>query len=42
MSSGGEKYEAKEKSVAIDKQIEDDSRKVRKECKILLLGESDQ
>lgn len=28
----------KERSLAIDKQIEEDSRKFRKECKILLLG----
>lgn len=30
----------KERSVAIDKQIEEDSRRFRKECKILLLGPS--
>jgi guanine nucleotide-binding protein G(i) subunit alpha len=30
----------KERSVAIDKQIEEDSRRFRKECKILLLGAS--
>lgn len=29
----------RERSVAIDKQIEEDSKKYRKECKILLLGE---
>jgi len=38
MSSGGEKG-AKERSTAIDRQIEEDSRKFKKECKILLLGE---
>lgn len=29
---------SREQSEAIDKQIEEDSRKLRKECKILLLG----
>lgn len=29
----------KERSLAIDKQIEEDSRRFRKECKILLLGQ---
>jgi hypothetical protein len=30
---------AKERSVMIDKQLEEDNRKYKKECKILLLGE---
>lgn len=32
--------EASQRSHEIDKQIEEDSRKLKKECKILLLGES--
>jgi len=32
------KYKAKQRSEEIDRQIEEDSRKFRKECKILLLG----
>lgn len=35
--SAEEKAE-RERSLAIDKQIEEDSRRFRKECKILLLG----
>lgn len=31
--------EAQQRSQEIDKQIEEDSRKFKKECKILLLGE---
>ena len=31
---------SKDRSNAIDRQLEDDSRKFKKECKILLLGES--
>ncbi|PWN41023.1 guanine nucleotide-binding protein alpha-3 subunit [Ceraceosorus guamensis] len=38
--SSTEEKEAKERSTNIDKQIEEDSRKFKKECKILLLGES--
>ena len=30
----------KAKSDAIDRQLEEDSRRLRKECKILLLGQS--
>lgn len=30
--------DAKKRSQAIDRTLEDDSRKLRKECKILLLG----
>lgn len=40
-SSGGnqeENREQKERSFAIDKQIDDDAKKFRRECKILLLG----
>ena len=33
-----EDREGRDRSDAIDKQIEEDSRKLRKECKILLLG----
>ncbi|CEH11777.1 g-protein alpha subunit [Ceraceosorus bombacis] len=36
--SSTEEKEAKERSTNIDKQIEEDSRKFKKECKILLLG----
>lgn len=32
------KRDQRERSYAIDKQIEEDSKKYRKECKILLLG----
>lgn len=32
--------EDKERSYAIDKQIDDDAKKLRRECKILLLGKS--
>ena len=38
MSSNNEEAEQKKKSQAIDKILEEDSRKLRKECKILLLG----
>lgn len=38
LSSNDEK-EAKDRSTNIDRQIEEDSRKFKKECKILLLGE---
>lgn len=34
------KKDQRERSYQIDKQIEEDSKKYRKECKILLLGES--
>ena len=37
--AGGSK-EDKERSYAIDKQIDDDAKKLRRECKILLLGMS--
>ncbi|EQL02137.1 hypothetical protein G6O67_000914 [Ophiocordyceps sinensis] len=38
MSSSAEEAEQKKKSQAIDKGIEEDSKRLRKECKILLLG----
>jgi guanine nucleotide-binding protein G(i) subunit alpha len=38
--SGGEDMERKKRSQAIDKKLEEDSRRLRKECKILLLGSS--
>lgn len=38
MSSSSEEAEQKKKSQAIDKVIEEDSKRLRKECKILLLG----
>jgi hypothetical protein len=38
--SGGEDMEQKKRSQAIDKKLEEDSRRLRKECKILLLGSS--
>ncbi|KAK2589744.1 Guanine nucleotide-binding protein alpha-2 subunit [Conoideocrella luteorostrata] len=38
MSSNSEEADQKKKSQAIDRVIEEDSRRLRKECKILLLG----
>ncbi|KPM42393.1 Guanine nucleotide-binding protein alpha-3 subunit [Neonectria ditissima] len=38
MSSSNEEVDSKKKSQAIDKQLEEDSKRLRKECKILLLG----
>ena len=38
MSSDNEEVEQKKKSQAIDKILEEDSKRLRKECKILLLG----
>jgi hypothetical protein len=38
MSSSNEEQAQKKKSQAIDKQLEEDSKKLRRECKILLLG----
>lgn len=40
MSSNGEEAEQKKKSQAIDKVLEEDSKRLRKECKILLLGKT--
>lgn len=37
--SANDEREAKERSYAIDKQLEEDSRRLKRECKILLLGE---
>jgi guanine nucleotide-binding protein subunit alpha len=39
MSSNNEEVEQKKHSQAIDRQLEEDSRRLRRECKILLLGE---
>ena len=36
--AGGEDMEQKKRSQAIDKKLEEDSRRLRRECKILLLG----
>ncbi|KIW08624.1 guanine nucleotide-binding protein alpha-3 subunit [Verruconis gallopava] len=38
MGGNGEDEEAKKRSQAIDRKIEEDSRRLRRECKILLLG----
>ena len=38
-SAGAPSREDKERSFAIDKQIDDDAKKFRRECKILLLGQ---
>jgi guanine nucleotide-binding protein G(i) subunit alpha len=38
-AGGGEDLEQKKRSQAIDRKLEEDSRKLRRECKILLLGE---
>lgn len=37
--ANGASREDKERSYAIDKQIDDDAKKFRRECKILLLGQ---
>jgi guanine nucleotide-binding protein subunit alpha len=39
MSTNTEELEQKKKSQAIDRVLEEDSKRLRKECKILLLGE---
>lgn len=36
--AGAEDTEQKKRSQAIDKKLEEDSRRLRRECKILLLG----
>lgn len=42
MSSDGDKEEGgKKRSQAIDRTLEEDSKKLRRECKILLLGMAD-
>lgn len=38
MSTANEDGEQKKKSQAIDRGLEEDSKKLRRECKILLLG----
>jgi hypothetical protein len=38
MSSDNEEMEKKKRSQMIDKKLEEDSRRLRRECKILLLG----
>ena len=40
MSSDTEEMEQKKKSQAIDRILEEDSKKLRRECKILLLGKT--
>lgn len=40
MSSANDDGEQKKKSQAIDRALEEDSKKLRRECKILLLGMS--
>lgn len=40
MSSSSEEAEQKKKSQAIDKALEEDSKRLRRECKILLLGKA--
>lgn len=38
MSTNNEDVEQKKRSQAIDRKLEEDSRRLRRECKILLLG----
>jgi len=38
MSSNTDETEQKKRSQMIDKKLEEDSRRLRRECKILLLG----
>ncbi len=38
MSTDNEEVEQKKRSQMIDKKLEEDSRRLRRECKILLLG----
>lgn len=38
MSSNSEETEQKKRSQKIDKDLEEDSKRLRRECKILLLG----
>ncbi len=40
MSTGGEQSDQRKRSNKIDKELEEDSKRLRKECKILLLGMS--
>jgi guanine nucleotide-binding protein G(i) subunit alpha len=39
-SESADEVDQKKKSRAIDAQLEEDSKRLRRECKILLLGES--
>ena len=39
LADAPEKGQVKDRSNVIDRQLEDDSKKFKKECKILLLGE---
>ena len=39
MSTNNDDVEQKKRSQAIDRKLEEDSRRLRRECKILLLGE---
>lgn len=38
MSTSGEESDQRKRSNRIDKDLEEDSKRLRKECKILLLG----
>lgn len=38
MSKSGEETDQKKRSQKIDKDLEEDSKRLRRECKILLLG----
>lgn len=38
MSSNADETDSKKRSQQIDKKLEEDSRRLRRECKILLLG----
>ena len=40
MSTSGEESEQRKRSQKIDKDLEEDSKRLRRECKILLLGMS--
>ncbi len=40
MSTNGEEADQKKRSQKIDKDLEEDSKRLRRECKILLLGTS--
>jgi guanine nucleotide-binding protein subunit alpha len=42
MSTDSEVAEQKKRSQEIDKKLEEDSRKLRRECKILLLGDQNE
>jgi guanine nucleotide-binding protein G(i) subunit alpha len=40
-AGGAEDTEQKKRSQAIDRKLEEDSKRLRRECKILLLGKRD-